>query len=232
MCSVSSSISSYNMHGFQQGVQYLRHNISNLDMWCIQEHWLYPGSLTEFFNVNAAYEYRAISCMIDEDIIHLGRSHDGLAVLWGKFLLPSIKYFGNSLTNRVMVFIPTTVNSTIRTFNAYFPRWTSTLGYSTDVTECISYTEWVYDQQKKICTNVKLGIIGDFNVTCNKIRHYENTKIIRDFLKEYNLIVRIEELERKGEYTYYNDTLKVYSFIDHCVSTKEIVSNVTNVYYG
>ena len=49
-------------------------------------------------------------------------------------------------------------------------------------------------------------------------------------MKDYNLIVHTEELERKGEYTYYNGTLKVYSFIDLCVSTKEIVSNMINVY--
>ena len=60
---------------------------------------------------------------------------------------------------------------------------------------------------------------------CNKIRHYENTKVERDFLKTIGLIflhVHTEELERKGEYTYYNDELKVYSFIDHCISTKEL----------
>ena len=73
-----------------QGVQYLRHNISNVNKWCIQEHWPYPSSLTEFFNVNTAYEYRTISCMIDEDIVHLGRPYGGLAVLWRKSLSPVI----------------------------------------------------------------------------------------------------------------------------------------------
>ena len=121
--------------------------------------------------------------MIDEDIVYLGRPHSGVAVLWRKSL--SIKYFGNSLNNRVMAFILITVNSTICIFNVYFPCWTYTIDYSTDVAECISRIEWVYEQQKKICTNVELCIIGDFNVMCNKIRHYENTKVERDFLKDY-----------------------------------------------
>ena len=129
-----------------------------------------------------------------------------------------------------MAFILTTVNTTIYIFNVYFPCWTSTIDCSTDVTECISYIEWVHDQQRKICPNVEPCIIGDSIVSCNKIHHCENTKVIRDFLKKYNLIVHTGELERNGEYTYYNDTLKVYSFIDHCVSTKEIVSKMTYFY--
>ena len=120
-------------------MQYLRYNINNVDVWCIQERWLYPGSLKDFFNVNSAYEFRTISCMIDEDIVYLGRPHSGVAVLWRKSL--SIKYFGNSLNNRVMAFILITVNSTICIFNVYFPCWTYTIDYSTDVAECISRIE-------------------------------------------------------------------------------------------
>ena len=59
--------------------------------------------------------------MIYEDIFHLGRPRGGLAELWRKSLSPLIKYFGNSLDNRVMAFILTTVNSTICIFNEYFP---------------------------------------------------------------------------------------------------------------
>ena len=101
-----------------------------------------------------------------------------------------------------MAFILTTVNSSICMFHIYIPCWTSTIDYSIAVTECISYIEWVYDQQKKICTNVELCILGDFNATCNKIHHRENTKVIRDFVKDYNLYAHTEELERRGEYIY------------------------------
>ena len=54
-------ICSYNMHGFRQGDLFLKNNLKNYDIYCIQEHWLYPSTLSEFDGINVNYDYQAIS---------------------------------------------------------------------------------------------------------------------------------------------------------------------------
>ena len=41
------SICSYNMYGFNQGAEFLKNNITLYDIWCLQEHWLYPSTSGE-----------------------------------------------------------------------------------------------------------------------------------------------------------------------------------------
>ena len=35
------------MYGFNQGAEFLKNNITLYDIWCLQEHWLYPSTSGE-----------------------------------------------------------------------------------------------------------------------------------------------------------------------------------------
>ena len=48
-------------------------------------------------------------------------------------------------------------------------------------------------------------------------------------LNDYQLKVVIKELEKNGAYTLHNDTLKIFSMIDHCVVTTCMASKVKDV---
>ena len=74
------------MHGYRQGELYVKNNISKYDFVCVQEHWLYPCTLAEFANINDEYEYKAVSCMEDSDVMESGRPR-GVLQLCGKRIL-------------------------------------------------------------------------------------------------------------------------------------------------
>ena len=46
---------------------------------------------------------------------------------------------------------------------------------------------------------------------------------------DYKLNVLTKELEKNGSYTFHNDTLKIFSMIDHCAVTAYIASKVKDV---
>ena len=63
------NICSYNIHEFCQGKEYIRKQLSNYDIYCIQEHWLYPSALNDKMNIINEYDGKAASVMIDNDVI-------------------------------------------------------------------------------------------------------------------------------------------------------------------
>jgi hypothetical protein len=79
------------MHGFAQGVEYIRNNIDEYDVLCIQEHWLYPSNLHLFNSLCNNYECHAVSSMQNDNVIRVGRPFGGLAVMWKKAINNSVR---------------------------------------------------------------------------------------------------------------------------------------------
>ena len=89
------------MHGFNKVEQYLRIYIADYDLWCIQEHWLYPCTIREFKNISNDSDYMVI-CSVEDNDVMFGRPKGGIALLRKKSFASIIKYIGNSMNNRVM----------------------------------------------------------------------------------------------------------------------------------
>jgi exonuclease III len=162
-------ICSYNMHGFNQGENFLRNNIDKFDVLCLQEHWLYPSTITEMCDISDEYEFKVISCMSDDEFVAVGRPKGGISIAWKKSLNSVVKYIGNSLNNRVMAVIIECDTFKICLCNVYFPCFEPTVEYTTELMECLSYIENVYEQSVSICNSTQLCIIGDFNIDMYKI---------------------------------------------------------------
>ena len=69
----SLSVCSYNMHGFNQEVHFLKQNIDLHDMWCLQEHCLYPSAVADFNDINTDYVYNEICDVNDDNVRKPGR---------------------------------------------------------------------------------------------------------------------------------------------------------------
>ena len=76
------SICSYNMHGFNQGAEFLKNNITLYDIWCLQEHWLYPSTSGEINCISTEYVCNVICDISDDDVMKPGRPKGGLAIMW------------------------------------------------------------------------------------------------------------------------------------------------------
>jgi len=73
----------FNMHGYNQGVEYLKDLCTYGDVICIQEHWLYPGDLHLLNEIDN--EFVCFSCSAMNDTVKkgvmFGRLFGGVAIL-------------------------------------------------------------------------------------------------------------------------------------------------------
>ena len=225
----SLSICSYNMHGFNQGVEFLKDNVGLCDIWCLQEHWLYPSTSGEFNNVSAEYLSNVICDVIDEDVVKPGRPKGGLAIMWHKSLSSSFKIIGSSINNRVMAAVIECDSFAICIFNVYLPCFEQSEEYTTIVMECLSYIDYVYELVLTKYSSLELCIIGDCNLDVQKLYNSQYVACMRQLLTDYDLFLVTKTIAEEGGYTYCNDKNNVYSMIDHCFMSRKLHSKCEDV---
>jgi hypothetical protein len=197
------------MHGFNQGANYLSENIESFDIWCLQEHWLYPSTICKFNNISNLYDYKAICDITDEEVIVSGRPKGGLALMWKKSLSNSVTFIGSSFNNRVMAVRIVCKEFDICLCTVYLPCFEQTVEYSVALMECISYIDHVYESLMNDQSCVELCVLGDFNVDLNKSVGNLYVSGIRDLIADYDMILATEALARNGGCTYYNEISSV-----------------------
>src|SRR5208282_455544 len=86
-------VTSYNMHGYNQGKNFLPTLSDKSDVIFIQEHWLYPEELGLIGNFNVDFVSFCTSAMplSMHCGIRRGRPFGGVGMLIRKALLPSVK---------------------------------------------------------------------------------------------------------------------------------------------
>ena len=75
-------LTSYNLHGWNNGANFLKVLRNCTDVIMIQEHWLYPSTLSRLEDNNNAYTVFAISAM-NNDKIRSGRPYRGRFSIYG-----------------------------------------------------------------------------------------------------------------------------------------------------
>lgn len=73
----------YNMHGYNQGIHYIKQNCSSADVIFVQEHWLPPCDLHKLQNISddfICFSSSAMCNVIDRGIL-VGRPFGGVAIL-------------------------------------------------------------------------------------------------------------------------------------------------------
>ena len=72
-------IGSFNMHGFDASVNYIKQLLVNLDILFIQEHWLMSDSLYKFECINSDFMFSGVSAMDNKckEGILIGRPFGG-----------------------------------------------------------------------------------------------------------------------------------------------------------
>ena len=166
-----------------------KNNIGKFETLLLQEHWLlYPGSLNMLTNIDNNYEFNAVSFMSGCDIISAGRPYGGLVALLKNEYTSNIKYLRCSPNKRVMSFLLKCVDMIICVCNVYLPCFENTANYVDELLDCISYIEWIFNEQNDMYEKVELcAIIGDFNVDCNKMMNDKNVRLQREFIYDYNI---------------------------------------------
>ena len=70
----------FNMHGFNNGKDFVMSQVQNVDIICLQEHWFWPNDVTLFspFVNFHKFIYTGLS---DVDMYTVGHPYGGLAIL-------------------------------------------------------------------------------------------------------------------------------------------------------
>ena len=148
-------ITSYNMHGYNQGKNYLPSLCDKSDVIFIQEHWLYPEELGLFDHFSADFVSFCTSAMSSSMHcgIRRGRPFGGVGILIRKAFLPSVRVIARR-DRFIAAFI-----SDVLFINVYFPCVNGSLDYADTLQYVLSDLENVISDSG--ASNIVVG--GDFN---------------------------------------------------------------------
>ena len=85
------TLTTYNLHGFNQGKSLLPHLCTISDIILVQEHWLYDDELHVFDGINADFFSVCSSAMSSQGRLRLGRPFGGVGFIVKKSLMPVFK---------------------------------------------------------------------------------------------------------------------------------------------
>ena len=111
--------------------------------------------------------------------------------------------------------------------NVYLPCYHGSIEYVCEQLECLSYSEYVIQQQREIYGNIDICICGDFNVDCANLYEYgDSVRLLKEFIDEHNIVIVMKNLSLNGKYTFHNDALGYRSMIDHFLFYKVMEWNL------
>ena len=223
------SVVTYNLHGFNQGVEYLSELCSkgNIDIIFVQETWLTPSGMTKLESLNVNYLVYGRSAM--ETAVSCGflrgRPYGGVATLVRKEL-------GQDITSVLIEDRCVILSLHSFTFiNVYMPNddhSLENLNISIDILSFVS--NYLHDAPSQY-----LCLGGDFNLNLKSTT--KQALLLKDFLKTYELFniescsnysdnssVNVEDIA----YTYRNEVLGCYTKIDYICISNSLKNTIIN----
>ena len=214
MMSDTLTVTSYNLHGFNQGRVGIDELISTYqpDVLLLQEHWLTPANLSKFdcFTQYCPFGSSAMSDTVGAGML-VGRPFGGVMSLVHNRLRPI-----TSVINCSDRYVITKINDIV-IINMYLP--CSGTPNRNFISECVLYEIQTFCDR---FSNCKFIFGGDFNVNLDSSDTASNT--ILTFMRKYNAFQCDLSCGSKCDKpTYINESLKQSSRIDY------IFSSVTDV---
>jgi len=158
-------IVSYNLHGLNNGRSGLSElcNDPNVDIICVQEHWLTPNNLHLLNEVHPEFTGFGISSMSDRlaSGVYYGRPYGGVGFLWRKKL--SGIYIGyKARSGRILsMMLRLSDRKKLNIVSVYFPCFANSCEYKAELSECLS------DIEEVLSDNAEVIIVGDTNFECD-----------------------------------------------------------------
>ena len=151
----------FNLHGFNNGNNFLKDLCTDNSIVCVQEHWLRSDQMYVLNNLTANFEVYAVSSIDDKVPPNFsGRPYGGLAV-FVKRSICNILNLGSSTNFRVQALLLTISTVNILLFTVYFPCLCSSVDYNVDLNVICSFLRECIDSNN--CNNLRVVTCGDFS---------------------------------------------------------------------
>ena len=209
---------SYNMHGYNQGVHYMKQLCSSADLIFLQEHWLPPSDLHRLQNISddfICFSSSAMGYAIDRGVL-VGRPFGGVAILVRsslarhcKLLCKTERYIIVKLADSILV-------------NVYMP--CASVPHHTDV-YCDTLASILACVSS--CSYQSIVFGGDLNFDFNVGGPVNN--ILSDFIDSLNLVPTHGRLSGILQETYRHATLHASSLIDHFLVSSSLLDSVHSI---
>ena len=192
-------IVSYNMHGFNQGIEVVRDLVNSSDppdVILLQEHWLTPANLFLFgekINTHYAFGKSAMSDSITQGPL-VGRPYGGTSIL----IKNELRVVSKCIVCTDRYVVVRIGNSLI--CNVYLP----CVGTADriDIVEDTLQDLWSWRLKYPDCTVI---IGGDFNTDLEK--HNDVSSYINNFLTNHSLLLCDTKFSSHRQHTYVNESL-------------------------
>lgn len=210
-------VTSYNLHGFNQGQHYLLQLCNSEDIIFVQEHWLIPNELDKLNNLHRdfiAFSSSAMSHAISRGILR-GRPYGGVAVLIRK---KYASYFSCLVCDERMVIVTA---GNVVFVNLYLPTIVNA-ETKESVVDLLALLDGVTDDN----SNKDVIIGGDLNFDFNNSNAI--CQMVTEFMLKHSLKRCDSIISHTISYTYHHSSLGQKSFIDHFI----VSDNVYNAIAG
>ena len=205
----------YNMHGYNQGAEYLKDLCVTSDVIFIQEHWLPPCGLSTLDNICndfICFRSSAMSSARDRGIIS-GRPYGGVAILVRSDLAKHCR-----LIHKAERFIVVCYHKTIFV-NVYLP--CSSVSHYVDV-YCDTLASIVASVNDCLFQSVVFG--GDLNFDFNAGGAVSG--LLDEFMDHLSLVPTYARLLDPCVPSYRHATLQASSLIDHFLVSKALMDDI------
>jgi len=225
MASTSLTISTFNMHGFRNGVSCVSNLCETCDLIAVEEHWLSRDKLNLLSTVHPDFVGYGVSGMnrMLQTKIYAGRPFGGVGLLWRRELSSRVKVITADVAGRCLaVQFDMCKDKSILIFVVYLPCFTNSSDYWTEVGHCYGFIESILMSHKK-----EAIIVGDFNFPCSP--HNAAFAKCADVLNGYSIYNRDEVLVGDNAYSYVNESLGHRSLIDHIFMSDTLSKNLADL---
>lgn len=215
---------SFNMTGYQTGVDYLRDTIHQADPLVVflQETWHLTNACNHLGHIDSNYLFIECSGVDSSDTILRGRPSGGVAILYKKSIAGSIIKI-NTSSKRVCAVILNSKDglNDVLFINVYMPCDTFSNTSCSD-----AYLETLNAIDQLICKypNARLLIGGDWNTDPSRLN--AQTRVFMEFTNRNNLTLCWNSPVAKQDFTYVNHSLGHSSCLDHFLVSKTVLDDM------
>lgn len=219
----SMHIISYNMHGLNQGGPLLldlcNNNISNVVF--IQEHWMSPANINKILNFHCGYTGFGVSAMenaISHSVLR-GRSYGGSAILVQNDYLSNC-----ACIQAAERFVIVSIGKTLF-INVYFP--CSGAANSDNIVDSI-----LTEIGSIITLYCSYSIVMGGDINSDLSINSKRSRILRAFMKDFNLSLACDILKPNCRYTYFHETQQHFSTVDYFMISNDVASQSDSLQFS